>query len=128
MTTELAPTQRLAGVQKEPHAKRRRGAAVAYLVVDREGEWAILGQKLHLLSRWINDHVVDGSPWARVSTTGLWGSVDRTDGRHGGWHKGRFRIRSVCLERAIEEWEATRTAYAKSAIVADQPSCYAICA
>lgn len=126
MSVVLAPTEYLKCVRKERHAKCRRGAEVAFVVVDRERQWALLGQKLQLMSKWINANIVDGKSWNRVSTTGLWGSVGRVDGRE--WHKGRFKVRAVDLGRAIEEFERTRAAYSNSAVVASELGAYAIAA
>ena len=72
----LAPTESLAAVSREPFAKRRNQSAVCYLIIDREGEWTLMGQKIALLSTWINQHVAN-EQWARVSTTGLWGELRR---------------------------------------------------
>lgn len=124
-TRVLAPAERLAAVRKEPFAKRRKQNAVCYMVIDRQGEWTLLGQKIKALSAAINQHVADEA-WARVSTTGLWGSCDVTDSRIGGWHKGRWRIRSISLDSATAEFEAQRAASKQSAVVAHEPSCYAI--
>ena len=124
MSVILAPTERVSCVRKERYAKRRGRSEVAFVVIDRERQWVLLGQKLQLLSKWINAYVVDDKPWNRVSTTGLWGSVDRTDGRE--WHKGRFRVRAFDLRRAAEEFERARTADVKSAVVASEPGAYAI--
>ena len=56
--------------------------------------------------------------------TGLHECLDRTDKRNGGWHKGRFRIQSVPLERSSEVFEETRTAYQNAAVVAGLPQRY----
>ena len=121
----LAPTESLAAVSREPFAKRRNQSAVCYLIIDREGEWTLMGQKIALLSTWINQHVAN-EQWARVSTTGLWGNCDVTNGRVGGWHKGRWRIRSVDMNRATAEFEALRLASKRAVVVAGAPACYAV--
>ena len=123
----LAPNQTLTGVCKEPHAKRRSEHPVAYVVVDKLGEWTLIAQKLPLLAAYINERIAV-EPFERVSTNGLWYNLDRNDGRVGGWHKGRWRIHAVELDRASEAFELRRAASGKSAIVATEPSCYAICA
>ena len=122
-TRVLAPAERLAAVRKEPFAKRRKQHAVCY--IDRQGEWTMLGQKIQALSAAINQHVANES-WARVSTTGLWGNCDVTDSRIGGWHKGRWRIKSIDLDSATSKFEAQRVVSKQSAVVGDVPSCYAI--
>ena len=121
----LSPSQKLTGVRKEPHAKRRSEHPVAYVVVDKLGEWTLLGQKLQLIAAYINERIADES-FERVSTNGLWSNLDRNDGRVGGWHKGRWRINAVELDRASDAFESKRVASGKSAIVAAEPSCYAI--
>ena len=124
-TRVLATSERLASVRKEPFAKRRNSTPVCYLVIDRCGEWTLMGQKIPLLSAWINDHVASEA-WSRVSTTGLWGNCDVTDGRTGGWHKGRWRIKSVELDAATSEFESVRVGSKRAALIANEPSCYAI--
>ena len=126
-TFVLAPSERLAGIRKEKYTKPHGGKAIAYIISDRLGELEFLGQKLERLCSAINQHVGD-EQWARVSVNGLWESIDRTTGRTGPWCKGRWRVTSVELERACEEYERERTRHIQSMIVADQPSCYAICA
>jgi hypothetical protein len=126
-TFVLAPSERLAAIRKEKYTKPRGGRDVAYLVCDRLGKLELIGQKLPLLVAAINANV-GGEPWARVSVNGLWESVDRSDGRVGPWCKGRWRVKSVELEKACQEYEGERAAHETAVIVAGQPSCYAICA
>ena len=129
MPVVLSQTERLAGVHRERHTKQRNNSSVVYLVSDRQREWVVMGQKLPQLSAWINQNVTNnGNAWERVSTTGLWGNCDRVSGRVGGWHKGRWRVKSVELGRASDEFEALRAESAKAVVVADDLKCYAICA
>ena len=125
LTFVLAPSETLAGIRKEPYTKPRGGRNIAYVVCDRLGKLSLIGQKLPLLVAAINESV-DGEPWAKVSVNGLWESVDRTDGRTGPWCKGRWRVKSVELERACQEYEGERATHERALIVAGQPSCYAI--
>ena len=111
---ELHSKQRLTRVYKDVHAKRD----VAYLVEDRQREWVILCQSLPLLARWINENVSSGCTWERVSVTGLFENIDRTDGRHGGWHKGRYRVRRVPLAQSSAEFEAMRKECTHAVVVA----------
>ena len=124
----LSPNEKLTGVRKERHAKlkRRCDRPVAYLVIDKLGEWTLLGQKLSSISMYINQHIADAS-YDRVTKNGLWSNVDRSDGRVGGWHKGRWRIAAVDLDRASDVFETKRVASVKAAIIAAEPSAYAIC-
>ena len=82
---------------------------------------------LPTISHAINQYVGD-EQWARVSVNGLWESIDREDGRTGPWCKGRWRVKSVDLERACDEYERERAAHDQAMVVAAQPSCYAISA
>lgn len=126
-TFVLAASEKLAGIRKEKYTKPRSGRDIAYVVCDRLGRLEFIGQKLPLLAAAINQHVGD-EQWARVSVNGLWECVDRCTGRTGPWCKGRWRVKSVDLERACEEYERERAAHDQAVIVAGQPSCYAICA
>ena len=112
----LSSTQRLARAHKG--AKRD----VAYLVVDRQREWAIFATSLPRLARFINDNLSSGHAWDRVSVTGLFESLNREDGRHGGWHKGRYRVRRMPLADSAPEFEAVRARCAHAAVVAARPT------
>ena len=112
----LSSTQRLA------RAHRTAKRDVAYLVVDRQREWAILAMSLPKLARFINDNLSSGQAWDRVSVTGLFESLNREDGRHGGWHKGRYRVRRMPLADSAPEFEAVRARCAHAAVVAARPT------
>lgn len=121
----LAPTQKLARIQKEWHTRKQDGRDVAYLAIDRLGEWTVITQKLALLTAWIND-TMGNEPGARVSTTALYEGVDRKSSRVGGWVKGRWCVKAVDLERATEEFESARQG--RGVVVATEPACYVVCA
>ena len=123
----LAENERLTGIRKERYTKPRDGRDVAYLVCDRLGQVGFLAQKLRPLVQVINQHV-ETEAWARVSVNGLWESIDRTDGKVGPWVKGRWKVRSVDLERAVDGFEQERAVHNRAVIVADSTSCYAITA
>ena len=100
-TLYLKPCQRLVGVRKEWHTRKREGKEICYIVEDRCGKIALLTQKLPLVSAFINSNLVPPrEPWTRVTTTGLWEILNQTGGRVGGWHKGRWRVVSVEIEKA----------------------------
>jgi hypothetical protein len=90
---------------------------VAYLVVERSHEWIILCQSLPLLAKWINTNVSNGEAWDTVSVTGLFDSMGRETGRHGGWHKGRFRISKLSLDEATHVFESMRQNYKNAVMV-----------
>ena len=113
-STVLSPKQRLACVRKEAHNTK----GVVYICVDRNNEWAILCQSLPKLAKWINENLSNGEVWDRVSVTGLFESMNRTDSRNGGWHKGRFRVQSIPLDRSEEIFESVRQQCSKAAVVA----------
>ena len=87
-------------------------------------EWAILAMSLPKLARFINDNLSSGQAWDRVSVTGLFESLNREDGRHGGWHKGRYRVRRMPLADSAPEFEAVRARCAHAAVVAARPGGY----
>ena len=67
----LGPKQRLIGVQKEWHARKQGGKSVAYIAIDRCGEWdVVLTQKLPLLAKWISSQA--NGKGEQVSTTALY--------------------------------------------------------
>ena len=125
-TVVLTPTQRLAGVQPEFHAKKRMGKQIVYVAQDRMGEITLLSQQLQLLASAINERAGDAQS-ERVSTTTLWKGVDRSDAsRVGVWIKGRWRVRSVDLNEASNEFERARQAHTHAAVVAAQPACWVV--
>ena len=115
---------RLSTVKKEWHTRKRKGREVAYIAISRDRSWALLSQKLSLLSEWINNNLTDDEPWSKVSTNGLYENVDCIDGRAGGWHKGIWRISSVDLESVCDTFEKVRGGCVNAAVVASQPECY----
>jgi hypothetical protein len=122
----LHPWERLTGVTKEWHTRKRNGRDMCYVIVDRSGKVALLTQKLLVASDFINANLVDpDEPWSRVTTTGLWEILDQTSGRVGGWHKGRFRVISVDLKNATACFEAVRSSHERSAVIGE-PRCYCI--
>ena len=122
----LKPDQRLAGVSKEWHTRKRNGKVSCYVILDRFGKLLLMTQKLPVASSFINSTLVDPQePWTKVTTNGLWEIIDQTGGRVGGWHKGRFRVMSVKLDDATSCFEAMRTSH-EEAVVIGESGCYQI--
>ena len=122
----LKPDQRLAGVRKERHTRKRDGKANCYVILDRFGKLLLLTQKLPVASSFINSTLVDPQePWTKVTTNGLWEIIDKRGGRVGGWHKGRFRVMSVELDRVTSRFESMRLSYEDAAVLGES-SCYNI--
>ena len=86
------------------------------MATDRTGDWTLLSQKLPLLTAYINSNLAD--QWGKVSTTGLYEAVDRTNGRVGGWHKGRWRVKMVPLADAREVFEVAKRDHKYAAVLA----------
>ena len=125
-TVVLTLTQRLAGVQPEWHAKKRMGKQIVYVAHDRTGEIALFSQQLQLLASAINERAGDARS-ERVSTATLWKGVDRSDAsRVGVWIKGRWRVSSVDLDEASNEFERARQGHTHAAVVAAQPACWVV--
>ena len=116
----LPRTQRLTTVGRDYHAKRK----VVYLVEERSGLILLLGQSLPRIVDYINTYLSSGDHWDRATVTGIFESIDRTDGRNGGWHKGRFRTRAVPIEEASDAFEAARADFETAAIVTGKPTLY----
>ena len=116
----LESEQRVAGVLRDVHAKND----VAYILTSRSRDWIVLSQSLPLLAAWVNEKLACDEQWDKVSVTGLFESLNRTGGRNGGWHKGRFRVRSVPLADSGDAFEVARGEYANAAIVQGMPFRY----
>jgi hypothetical protein len=110
---QLNPHQRLGALPKDAHAKKD----VAYLLVDRSHEWTVLCQSLPLLAKWVNENVSSGERCDRVTVTGLFENMDKTDGASGGWHKGRYRVSRVPLKDSSALFDSVRGDHKNAAIV-----------
>ena len=126
-TVMLQPSQRLTGVHKEWHTRKQRGKDVAYIVSDRLGEYALITQKLPLLTQFINERA--DHKGARISTTALYVGADRSkESRDGAYIKGRWKLQTVMdLKEATKEFERARKENVHSVIVGE-PACYVVCA
>ena len=118
----LGPSQRLVGVQREWHTRKRNGKDVCWLLLDRHGKVVCMAQRIRALSEWVNENLAT-EPWTKVSTSGLYDLADVEEGRIGGFHKGRWRLMSVDLADASDTFERTRSGYEQAAIVGDA-TCY----
>lgn len=121
---KLQSSSRLAVVRREWHARKRNGRDVCYIVISRDNTWALLSQKISLLSQMINTNLTPNEAWAKVSTNGLFENIDCTGGRGGGWHKGNWRISSVDLDDACDAFDKVRGRCANALVVSSQPDCY----
>ena len=124
-TMYLQPSQRLAGVQKEWHTRKRDGKDIAYVIFDRSGKIALLTQKLPAVTDFINNHLISAD-YEKVNTVGMWEILNQTGGRVGGWHKGRWRVQTVDLESVAERFEAARREHEEAAVIG-VPACYQVC-
>ena len=121
MAMVLKPQEKLTGVKKEYHVRKHRGKNVCYMILDREQHFVLFGQKLPLLTEYINSNIVT-DPCFKVSTPGLYMLLDSTHGRVGGYHKMRWRVSSIPLERGADVLENVRHLY-ENVIVVGEPSC-----
>ena len=126
MVVYLKEDQRLRGIRKEWHTRKKDGKRVCYVLQDREGRICLLGQKLPYLATFINDNVIDKSvPWQRVNTVGMWEIINKVDNRVGGFHKGRWKVLQTELEAAVPLFESMRDTHREAALVGDS-SCYQV--
>ena len=119
----LDGTQELTGIRKERRVRAVRGKNLLYICHDRAGEVALVSQKLPLLRNYINDNLcVD--EWQTVTVTGLYMNCDFTSNKVGGYHKNRWRVRSIGLEQATDEINGLRAQFGKVIVVTEDPKCY----
>lgn len=117
-TTYLKPSERITGIQKEHHVRSKDGKVVCFLLLDRYKKVIILTQKLTAACDFINKNIVQHEEkWAKVNLNGLFENLDRTDGRAGGYHKGRWRVISVKIEEACAKFDEARKEYEIAAVV-----------
>ena len=122
-TLVLNENQRLANVHKD--FGQGRSKEVVYIVRDRCHDWIVMGQSLPAIARFINTNISDG-PWSNATVTGLFENMNKEGARNGGYHKGRYRICSVPLERARDVFEEARQDYIRAAVVAGQKGSYEV--
>ena len=115
----LLPNERLANtrVVRDRNSKK----PVAYIVIDRTTKYILLGQSVPLLVDWINKHISGGDQWERVTLTGFFENLNKTDGRNGGWHKGRYRIMCVPLDQARDLFERLRDDFSNVVVIRPVP-------
>ena len=117
---QLAPSEHLAIVHRDHWSKND----LVYIITCRSRQWLIVGQSLPQLARWINSELSCGEAWDKVSVTGLFDCINRTDRKDGGFHKGRYRVQIVALERCADTVEAMRGDYKHTVVVAGVPGRY----
>ena len=134
-TVVLAPSQRLVGVQKEWHTRKKylNGVRkdIAYLAVDSlanaEEPGVVITQKINWLRDWINARAANRG--SRISTTALYNGADRSvDSRDGQFIKGRWKVTTVDLARASDAFESASSSDASGVIVTAEPASYVVCA
>jgi|EP00966_Prymnesium_polylepis_P135694 hypothetical protein len=109
----LRPEQKLAGTLPKDRWSK---TSTAYIAVDRNQDWALYSMSLPILAAWINDNLSSES-CEKVSATALFRNLNRTDGRHGGWVKGKYRVTSTPMSHSKDAFEAARSDCKHAAIV-----------
>ena len=122
MAIMLKPRERIKGIKKEWHTRKHHGKHVCYMILDKEQHFILFGQKLPSLTDYINSHIVTDDCF-KVSTAGLYTSLDIKTGRTHGWHKLRWRVSSIPIEIAAEVLENIRDVY-RNVIVVGSQDCY----
>ena len=118
----LSKTAKLEAIRADWNSKSK-----IYIVQERDGGWLLLGQSLPRLAAFINAHLTT-SEVERVSATGMYDMVNKTDGPTMGWHKLRWRVAAVPLDqgdKAAAAFEAFRLSYSNAALLGDT-KCYRI--
>ena len=120
LTIDLVDGQRLARIHRDFATKKD----VCYLAESRHKDLLLLCQSIPLLAQFINSNLSNGESWDKVSVAGLFDAVNRRGGRHGGYHKGKFRISSIPLDEASNMLESVRGDYERAVVVAGSPHRY----
>ena len=120
----LSPDQHLTDVKREYHARPRQGENIAYIAIDRMGQYTIITQRLPMLKDYINAHA--SGPHETVSNNALYKALGREGGRAGELVKGRWCIRVVALDKASEMFEQMRDKAATAVVAAVEPAAYHI--
>ena len=124
MPLALEPTQRLVGIRKEYHARKRKDEHVVYICMDRDREYMLASQRLAKIADYINEHCISDCTKAnRVSFAGLIENVDAQGKTNGSWHKGRWKTTAVGLQKAKDFLESSRENYQTTVLIGD-PRCY----
>ena len=108
----LTPQQHLTRVYQDRSAK-----GYVYLVRCRNNSTLIMSQSLPLVCRFINQRL-SNEACDSVSVTSFHDHLNRTEGRNGGYVAGRWRVRTLPLAEASEEFERERSAFENAVVVA----------
>ena len=130
-TVVLGSNQRLVGIQKERHSRQQNVDGVrkdvAYLLVESSNSnepAVVIAQQLSFLRDWIN-----ARGGTQISLTALYNGADRkSESRGTEFIKGRWRVQTIDLTKASDEFELARKAKHAGVIVAAEPTCYIVCA
>ena len=109
----LRPEQQLAGALPKDRWSK---TSTAYIAVDRTHDFAVYSMSLPLMASWINDNL-SCEYCDKVTATALFKNLNRIDGRHGGWVKGKYRVISMPLDQSKDAFEAVRRNCKQAAIV-----------
>ena len=126
--TRIEPTQRLLGIHRERRARRRRGetAYVAYVSLDRDGEYMLVSQKLAAIAAFINEQVAaDDTKAHRASFQGMYDMVDARGRANDAWYKGRWRTVSLGLRAARDAVEEAKGRF-RNVVALGSPECFEI--
>ena len=115
----LSPQQKITRMYQDHSAK-----GLAYLVFSRDNEWLLMSQSLPMISRFLNSRLSNGQKYDMVSVTSLHDNRNKTDGRGGGFCKGKWRVRTVSLEECATEFERNRDDFENAVILAANPKMY----
>ena len=123
-TMILPASQRLTAVRKDYAAKKN----VAYIIIDRWGEWVILGQSLPRICDYMNRNIVGDAESDRVNVTRLFENMNRRPDTNvrSPWYKNRYKVHAVTLDEAKSAFESFRNDFPNAAIVAGRPYRYQI--
>jgi hypothetical protein len=103
----VGDNEKLLSLTRDRHQRTHNGEYVMWCVVDRFQKLPMLcSGKLSAVQTYINDHAQ--TMHDHVHLSGLYSSVDRKDGRTGGFYRGRFAVEVVRLDEAAAFVEKMR--------------------
>ena len=112
----IKPEERIVMIRREPYSRKHNGELVQWFVADKYGRVLLSGGKLSALQNYINSHVETHHD--KVHLSGLYESMERTDGRTGGWYLNRWMVSTTPLNDAPAVLEKLRPEYERVVMVA----------
>jgi hypothetical protein len=115
IASEINAKERVVDIRRERYSRKHNGHVVQWFVADKHGTLLLSSGKLSALQHYINAHVE--APHDRVHLSGLFETMERTEGRTGGWYLNRWLVSTTPITDAAAVLEKLRRDYQRVVMV-----------